>query len=90
MPRIDDFNEKWKCAHCGVKQLVYVGDPEDQTLPDREAFRCYNCNKIELMMPEEDFRATHGLYDDDTDKPLQVTPELIAEHAFIEDGKPMK
>lgn len=82
MPLIPNFNVEWSCVHCKVIQSVYVGDPEDLTIPDREAVRCYSCHKLELTMSEEDFRLYHGI-----DENVLITQELIQEFAFIEDGQ---
>ena len=90
MPEIPDFTMKWQCKHCGARQTVYIGDPEDQTLPDVEAVRCYSCKKLELTMDDADFRASKCLYDEETDEPLPITEEVIRKHAYIEDGMPPK
>jgi hypothetical protein len=83
MPPIDDFRIKWKCVHCGKNQLVYVGDPADYTIPDREAMRCYACKKVELIVSKEEFLDYHTDVKD-------VTTETIEKHAFIQDGEMMR
>lgn len=90
MPAIPNYNMDWQCKHCSAKQKVYVGDPEDLTRPDVEAVRCYACKKLELTMEDEEFRATHSLYDDETDEPLRITEQVIEEYAYIENGMPPK
>lgn len=89
MPAVPHYNMDWQCKHCNAKQTVYIGDPEDLTYPDVEAVRCCNCKKLELTMDDTDFRAIHGLYDEETDKPLQITEQVIEEYAFIENGMPL-
>ena len=87
MPQVDDFNIRWKCIHCGVQQKVYMGDPEDFTLPDREAVRCCACKKLEFIGGKEEefaFRCVHGLEDDQP-----ITEAILQEHAYIEDGEPI-
>jgi hypothetical protein len=90
MPALPNYHMDWQCKHCCAKQTVYVGDMEDLTRPDVDAVRCYACKKLELILDDDDFRATNSLYDDDTDAPLPITDELIEEYAYIEDGIPLK
>lgn len=90
MPIVDDFNIRWQCSHCKTLQLAYMGDPLDLTIPDREAVRCYNCKRVELIgEPEGEegfiFRVSHGLEDDQP-----ITEAVLLEHAFIEDGTPIR
>lgn len=87
MPAMPNHNVDWSCKHCGAVQLVYFGDPEDETKPDVEAVRCYSCRKLELL-DEFDFRSKQCLYDQETDKPLGITDEMIEKWAYIEDGFP--
>jgi hypothetical protein len=84
MPIIPDFSVGWRCGFCGTEQKVYVGDPEDLSLPDVEAVRCCSCKRLELMN-EADFRLSKNLYDDE-DKPIPITHEVIEEYAYVEDG----
>jgi hypothetical protein len=55
MPEIRSCEMDWLCVHCGQKQSVYVGDPEDFTIPDVEAVRCFSCKKIELTTDPDEF-----------------------------------
>lgn len=34
------------CGACGATQLVYNGDPNDLTLPDVDAVRCWCCRTV--------------------------------------------
>lgn len=85
MPQINDFHIHWKCANCGARQKVYMGDPQDLTIPDREAVRCFACKRLEFIGGEEEafaFRVDHGLPDDQP-----ITEAVLKEHAYIEDGR---
>lgn len=90
MPFVNTCHAEWLCGHCGTKQSVYTGDPEDLTIPDVEAVRCYQCKKVELTTDDDEFCISNSLYaSDDANDFLPVTQELIEEYANIEEGVPV-
>lgn len=90
MPAIETDTILWECRHCHTYQNVYIGDKDDMTLPDVEALRCYACKNLELTYEDHnEFNYSHNLYAGNDDL-LPITQELIAEHAYIEDGRPIK
>lgn len=52
MPLENQFYLPFVCAACGTRQRVYNGDPDDLTLPDFEAVKCYRCSSCELTDKE--------------------------------------
>jgi hypothetical protein len=44
--------DKVLCPHCKTRNLVYLGDWEDDTSPVVEAAQCYACNQYFLMGDE--------------------------------------
>lgn len=49
MPIESDFSESFRCGACGARQSVYLGDPNDLTLPDVDAVECCYCGFVELL-----------------------------------------
>jgi hypothetical protein len=45
---------------CGARNWVNLGDLEDQTAPDVEAFRCFKCGEVTPIVDEIDLELTHG------------------------------
>jgi len=43
---IMDTITRIRCCRCSKMNLVELGDTEDLTIPDVEAFRCWNCKEI--------------------------------------------
>lgn len=44
--------DKAFCSHCKTRNLVYLGDWDDDTSPVVEAAQCYACNQYFLMGDE--------------------------------------
>jgi hypothetical protein len=89
MAIIDDFHCPWQCSYCETHQVVYVGDPEDLTIPDREAVRCYNCKRVEFLGDDLGEEAYAFLVDHGLPKDQSITEAVLLEHALIEDGQPI-
>jgi hypothetical protein len=87
MPIVSNLYQEWQCKHCGVLQLVLLGDLEDFTCPDIEAVRCYECHGLELF-DEVAYRFSHNLYDEETNGPSTITDSMIENSDYIVEGKP--
>lgn len=46
---------KEACSHCKVGNVVSLGDTEDQTSPDVDAFRCWYCKKLTSLVTDETY-----------------------------------
>lgn len=40
------------CPKCGIRQNVYVGRMDDETVPDTDAAKCYSCGAVECWIDE--------------------------------------
>lgn len=38
--------EPFTCGACGTEQMVYIGDPDDCTLPDVDEGECHACGAV--------------------------------------------
>lgn len=51
---IEDFYIYLTCDKCGARQRVYNGDPNDLTLPDIDAVKCFWCGHVERFDDKPD------------------------------------
>jgi len=83
--------DKATCPHCKTRNLVYLGDWEDDTSPMIEAAECYSCGKY-FLMGSESARSEmlqdiliKSVYDDVDDVGSVASALLRGESVKIED-----
>lgn len=83
--------DKATCPHCKTRNLVYLGDWDDDTSPTIEAAECYACGK-HFLMGSEDTRSEmlheilfQCVYDEADDVDVVASALLRGESVKIED-----
>lgn len=61
MPLESDYYTPFRCGACGTRQRVYMGDPNDLTVPDVQAVRCCQCGVVEPICDEFEMEVCGGL-----------------------------
>lgn len=70
--------DNFHCEKCGLTNWLNLGDMEDITAPDVEAFRCIGCKNVNLIIEEAELEAMYG----------ELEPgETWTDKVYIEDGE---
>lgn len=59
----------FSCAKCSALQRVYNGDPNDLTLPDIDAVKCFRCGHVERFDDRPDADSEFSV----TGEPIEVS-----------------
>lgn len=70
MPFTPNFYERFTCDFCSAVQVVYIGDPQDMTIPDVEGVRCMYCGHVECVEDPDVLASKYG--EDYRENPLVV------------------